>query len=117
MLNPPLWLPIVLVWRDTRRVRPSNQEKQSRTDQDGAAVQEVNGHMGIGASLFLIAIGAILTWAIEVETSGIDLDVVGIILMIVGGLGLLMSLLFWSSFAPFRRDERTVVRERDREIY
>jgi hypothetical protein len=72
--------------------------------------------MGIGASLFLIAIGAILTWAVEVSVSGIDLNVVGVILMVVGILGLLLSLLFWSSFSPFRREERTVVRERDREI-
>ena len=69
--------------------------------------------MGLGASLFLIAVGAILTWAIEFETSGIDLNVVGLILMIVGVIGLLMSLLFWSSFAPFRREERTVVRDRE----
>ena len=68
--------------------------------------------MGIGVSLFLIAIGAILTWAVNVTTSGIDLNVVGVILMVVGVLGLLMSLLFWSSFAPFRRRE-TVVRDRD----
>ncbi|MBA2312167.1 MAG: hypothetical protein H0V97_05110 [Actinobacteria bacterium] len=69
--------------------------------------------MGLGASLFLIAVGAILTWAIEFETSGIDLNVVGVILMIVGVIGLLMSVLFWSSFAPFRREERTVVRDRE----
>jgi hypothetical protein len=68
--------------------------------------------VGIGVSLFLIAIGAILTWAVNVTTSGIDLNVVGVILMVVGVLGLLMSLLFWSSFAPFRRRE-TVVRDRD----
>ncbi|HEX2050650.1 MAG TPA: DUF6458 family protein [Actinomycetota bacterium] len=75
--------------------------------------------MGIGASLFLIAIGAILTFALETDISGIDLDTVGIILMIVGGLGLVLSLLFWSSFSPYRRDRGaggTVVRERDREI-
>ena len=71
--------------------------------------------MGIGASLFLIAIGAILTFALETEVSGIDLDVVGIILMIVGIIGLLFTMLVWG-----RRDvpaeTRTVVRERDREI-
>jgi hypothetical protein len=43
---------------------------------------------------------------------------VGIILMVVGVIGLLMSLMFWSSFAPFRREDRTVVRDRvhDREV-
>ena len=71
--------------------------------------------MGIGVSVFLIALGAILTFALEVEAEGINLDTVGIILMIVGVLGLLASMLFWSSFAPFRREtrEREVVRDRD----
>ena len=71
--------------------------------------------MGIGVSVFLIALGAILTFALEVDAEGINLDTVGIILMIVGVLGLLASMLFWSSFAPFRRDtrEREVVRDRD----
>jgi hypothetical protein len=74
--------------------------------------------MGLGVSLFLMAVGAILTFAVELETSGIDLNVVGIILMVVGVIGLLVSLMFWSSFAPFRRDDRTVVRDRvhDREV-
>jgi len=64
--------------------------------------------MGIGVSLFLLAAGAILAWAVEVEASGININTVGVILMIVGGIGLLLSLMFWSSFAPFRRDERVV---------
>lgn len=51
--------------------------------------------MGIGASIFLIALGAILTFATNVSISGLDLDIVGIILMIVGVLGLLMFLLVW----------------------
>ena len=66
--------------------------------------------MGIGVSLFLLAAGAILAWAVEVEASGININTVGVILMIVGGIGLLLSLMFWSSFAPFRREE-TVVHE------
>lgn len=71
--------------------------------------------MGIGVSLFLIAVGAILAWAVEVEASGVDLNMIGVILMIVGGLGLLLSLLFWSSVAPFgRRNETTVVQDRER---
>ncbi len=59
--------------------------------------------MSIGASLFLLVAGAILTFAVNVRTSGIDLDTIGIILMVAGVIGLLMSLLFWSSFAPYRR--------------
>jgi hypothetical protein len=68
--------------------------------------------MGIGVSVFFIAVGAILTWAVDVTTNGVNLDTIGIILMVVGALGLLMSMLFWSSFAPFAggRSE-TVVRD------
>jgi len=67
--------------------------------------------MGIGASLFLIAIGAILKWAVELEVAGIDLQTVGLILLIVGIIGLILSMLFWSNFAPFRRERETVVRD------
>ena len=49
--------------------------------------------MGIGTSIFLIALGAILTFAVTASVSGIELATVGIILMVVGGLGLLVSLL------------------------
>ena len=55
--------------------------------------------MGIGISILLIAIGAILTWAVNVSSSSINIDVVGIILMIVGLAGLVLSLIFWSSWA------------------
>jgi hypothetical protein len=48
--------------------------------------------MTIGGSLFLIAIGAILKFAVTWEVAGIDLDVVGVILMITGGVGLLLGL-------------------------
>lgn len=70
--------------------------------------------MGIGVSVFLIAVGAILTFALEREAEGINLDTVGIILMIVGVIGLLFTLFVLNS--PARREERTVVRERDREV-
>jgi Domain of unknown function (DUF6458) len=63
--------------------------------------------MGIGVSLFLIAVGAILTFATNVEISGLDLDVVGVILMIAGGLGLLWTLLIWGP----RRRQAGVVEE------
>ena len=71
--------------------------------------------MGIGVSIFLIAVGAILAFAVEVNAEGVNLETIGFILMIVGGIGLLASLLFWSSFSPYggRRDEVVV---RDREI-
>lgn len=48
--------------------------------------------MSIGASIFLIAAGAILRYAVTVSVSGIDITVVGLILMIAGALGLVASL-------------------------
>jgi len=50
--------------------------------------------MGIGISVFLIAVGAILTFAVEISIEGLDLGTVGIILMIAGAIGLLWSLMF-----------------------
>ena len=55
----------------------------------------------LGLSLFLLAVGAILAFAVDYTVSGVDVVVVGVVLMAVGGLGLLLSLLFWTSFAPF----------------
>ena len=57
--------------------------------------------MGLGVSIFLIAVGAILTWAVNTEVSGLDINVVGVILLIVGILGLVMSMIFWSSWGGF----------------
>jgi hypothetical protein len=54
--------------------------------------------MGLGVSIFLIAVGAILTWAVSATVSGVDLQTIGWILMIVGVIGLLVSLVFWSSW-------------------
>jgi hypothetical protein len=64
--------------------------------------------MGIGLCLFLFAVGAVLTFAVDVNSSsGFSIDTVGIILMVGGLLGLLLSALFWSSFSPWSR-RRTV---------
>ena len=49
--------------------------------------------MGIGVSVFLFAVGAILTFAVNATVSGIDIATVGVILMIAGALGLIMTLL------------------------
>ena len=64
--------------------------------------------MGVGVSLLLIAAGAILTWAVSAEASGIDLNTVGVILMIVGAVGLLLSLVFWSSWGGFGTHRKAV---------
>ncbi len=69
--------------------------------------------MGITVSLIFIAVGAILTWAVSASVSGVDITAVGVILMVVGAIGALLSLAFWSSWGGFGRD--TVV-SRDRVI-
>jgi Domain of unknown function (DUF6458) len=74
-------------------------------------------NLSLGVSIFLLVVGAILTFAVEVSASGFSINTVGIILMIAGALGLVLSLLFWSSFAPYRRSRPvagpdTVVEER-----
>ncbi|HKG38660.1 MAG TPA: DUF6458 family protein [Conexibacter sp.] len=53
--------------------------------------------MTIGTSLFLIAVGAILKYAVTAQVAGIDLNVVGVILMVVGVVGLLIGLAMWIS--------------------
>lgn len=59
--------------------------------------------MGIGTSLFLLAVGAILTYAVNVTVTGVDLDVVGVILMIVGAIGIVFSIIYWNSWGGFHR--------------
>ena len=51
--------------------------------------------MGIGVSVFLLALGAILAFAVNFEASGLDINAVGVILMIVGAVGLAVSAFFW----------------------
>jgi hypothetical protein len=67
--------------------------------------------MGIGVSLILIAVGAILVWAVEAEVSGVDLTAVGWILLIVGAAGALLSMIFWSSWGGWGGRRETVYRE------
>ncbi len=80
--------------------------------------------MGIGASIFLIAVGAILAFAVDAEISGLDIAVIGYILIGAGVLGLILTM---AVFGPRRRssieqrrvyDDRTpdgsVVEERRR---
>lgn len=73
--------------------------------------------MGIGVSVFLLALGAILAFAVHTTVSGLDIDTVGVILMAVGGFGVLLSLVFWSSWGGWTgRSSRVVVTERDRDV-
>ena len=82
--------------------------------------------MGIGTSLLLFAVGAILKYAVTADVSGINLDTVGVILMIVGAIGFVLSLFWMTLYADRRRGtvverdvvdrpvaDREVVRERD----
>jgi hypothetical protein len=77
--------------------------------------------MGISLSILLIAAGAVLAWAVDAEVSGIDIQAAGVILVVVGALGLVVSLVFWSSWGGFgTRDtsagggQNTTFVERDR---
>jgi hypothetical protein len=74
--------------------------------------------VGIGTSIFLIAVGAILKFAVTADVEGVEVSTVGLILMIVGIVGLLISLLWMTIWADRSRraavvDDGTVVRRRD----
>jgi hypothetical protein len=68
---------------------------------------------GFGGSLFLLALGAVLAFAVEVEAEGFNLNTIGIILMVVGALGLILTLV--SNTAP-RREERTEYVQKDVDV-
>ncbi len=70
--------------------------------------------MGLGVSLILIAAGAVMAWAVHVNTSGFNIHTVGYILLVVGIIGGLVSMIFWSSWAGpgyFTRSRRTSIDE------
>jgi Zn-dependent protease with chaperone function len=106
-----------------RRTRSTGAAHQHGCRHDGGrdVVEEAKA-MSIGVSIFLLVVGAILTFAVEVSASGFNINTVGIILMLAGALGLLLSLLFWSSFSPWSRRRMargdTVIEERriDRDL-
>jgi hypothetical protein len=54
--------------------------------------------MGLGVSLLLIAVGAILIWGLQSDVAGISEDAIGVILIVIGALGLILSMIFWSSW-------------------
>lgn len=53
--------------------------------------------MRIGASILLIAVGAALKWAVTYRTSSVNIPVVGTILLVVGVIGLVITLILWAS--------------------
>ena len=72
--------------------------------------------MTIGASIALIALGAILTYAVEFDIAGLNIDVIGIILMVAGAIGLVAGLVLYSRrrayVAPVAPATTAVVEER-----
>jgi hypothetical protein len=81
----------------------------------GASTSDKEDKVGISVSLFLIAVGAVLAFAVTATVSGVDLVAVGWILMVVGALGLALSIAFWNSWGGFGTTRRETVVTRDRE--
>lgn len=69
--------------------------------------------MQLGTSIFLIAVGAIMRFAVHTSTRGFSIHTAGLILMVVGVVGLIVSLLMASMWAGRREERRVVVRDRD----
>jgi hypothetical protein len=55
--------------------------------------------MGLGVGIFLAAIGAVLAFAVNTDVSGVNIHTIGWILLIVGIIGIVLSMIFWSSWA------------------
>ena len=68
--------------------------------------------MGLTASLLLSAVGAILIWGVNTTVSGLDVHAIGAILLVVGIIGFVLSMFFWSTWGGFAGPRRaTVVRD------
>ena len=67
--------------------------------------------MGFGVGILLVAVGAILSFAVNVDTSGsgVNLHTIGLILLIVGAIGTVVSMMFWSSWGGFGGRRSTTV--------
>ena len=72
---------------------------------------------GISLSVLLIAVGAVLAWAVNAEVSGIDIQVAGVILVIVGVIGLIASLVFGRAGAGSLGATGRLRHDRDRARY
>src|SRR5205814_7946507 len=84
----------------TRRGEPKRAARSFSPRTPNRAGRRRRRHeMGLGVGIFLIAVGAILTFAVNATTSGVNIDAVGWILMGVGLVSILLSLLFWQSWA------------------
>jgi hypothetical protein len=74
---------------------------------------EVSRNAGFGGSLFLIAVGAVLAFAVTVEAEGFNLNTIGIILMIVGALGAILTLV---AMTATRKEEHTEYVKKDIDV-
>src|SRR5207247_9622230 len=83
-------------WRHSLRVHTSYATSRTK-----GLTKE--GGMGLGTSIFLIAVGAILDFDVTINTPGFNIHTVGVILMVVGVIGLVLSMMFWGSWGGFRR--------------
>ncbi|MCA2212829.1 DUF6458 family protein [Jidongwangia harbinensis] len=72
--------------------------------------------MGIGGSIFLLALGAILAFAVNAQISGLDINVVGWVLMAAGLVGLILTVWYWNSRRRTVVAERPVAVRRDTEV-
>ena len=72
--------------------------------------------MGISASLILAAAGAVLIWAVHTTSSGFNIHTAGVILLVIGIIGFVVSIVFWSSWGGFggarRAGNNTTIVER-----
>jgi uncharacterized YccA/Bax inhibitor family protein len=73
----------------------------------------MNKNVGFGGSLFLIAVGAILAFAVSVEAEGFNLNTIGIILMIVGALGAILTLV---ALTTTKKEQHTEYVKKDVDI-
>jgi hypothetical protein len=85
---------------------PHNLDRSSTTFRNPLGSQTGGAFMGIGVSLILIAAGAILAFAVHASSSTFNVQAVGAVLLVVGTIGLVASLVFWSSWG-FGRDRET----------
>jgi lysylphosphatidylglycerol synthetase-like protein (DUF2156 family) len=73
----------------------------------------MNRNAGFGGSLFLIAVGAVLAFAVSVEADGFNLNTIGIILMVVGVLGAILTLV---AMTATRKEEHTEYVKKDIDV-
>ena len=69
--------------------------------------------MGIGTSLVVFAVGAVMRFAVSVHTNGFNVHTIGVILMVVGVVGLLVSAIFWNSWGGFGTSRRSRIVRQD----